>query len=49
MASLVQVLEALGRIGDERPEVASIDINPMILSGAEPIIVDALVEMRDDA
>ena len=49
MASLDQVLEALGRIGDERPEVASIDINPMILSGAEPIIVDALVEMRDDA
>ncbi len=39
------VLEGLGRIGLERPEIHSIDLNPLIISGAEPVIVDALVEV----
>ncbi len=44
-ARLVQILEVLGRIGDERPEVLSIDLNPLIVRGAEPVLVDALVEV----
>ena len=39
------LLEGLGRIGLERPEIRSIDLNPLIISGAEPVIVDALVEV----
>ena len=39
------ILERLGRIGLERPEVRSIDLNPLILQGSEPVIVDALVEL----
>ena len=45
---LAQLLEALGRIGDSRPDVLSIDLNPLILSGSEPVVVDALVELEDD-
>lgn len=43
---LAKVLDGLGRIGMERPEVRSIDVNPLILAGARPVVVDALVEME---
>ncbi len=40
------LLETLGRIGLESPEIRSIDLNPLVVSGAEPVIVDALVEVE---
>jgi len=46
---LAQILEALGRIGESRPDVVSIDVNPLILCGSEPVVVDALVELEGDA
>ncbi len=42
---LGDILERLGRIGLDRPDVASIDINPIVLSGSDPVVVDALVEL----
>jgi acetyl-CoA synthetase (ADP-forming) len=42
--ALGRALIALGRIGLEHPDVVSIDVNPMIVAGAEPLAVDALVE-----
>ncbi|MFI5315212.1 MAG: acetate--CoA ligase family protein [Myxococcota bacterium] len=48
-AALAAVLESLGRIGAERPEVRSIDINPLIVSGDRPIVIDALVELEGGA
>ncbi len=48
LEKLAHILEALGRIGEARPDVLSIDLNPLILSGAEPVIVDALVELEGD-
>ena len=48
LAKLAHLLETLGRIGDSRPDVLSIDVNPLILSGSEPVIVDALVELEGD-
>jgi len=45
--ALARALVALGRIGMEHPEIASIDVNPMIVSGASPIAVDALVETTE--
>ncbi len=36
-------LIALGRIGLDRPDIAAIDVNPMIVRGATPVAVDALV------
>jgi acetate---CoA ligase (ADP-forming) subunit beta len=41
--ALAHVLINLGRIGLENPRVKEIDINPLIVRGAQPIAVDALV------
>jgi len=48
VGKLAGILEALGRIGEARPDVVSIDVNPLILSGADPVVVDALVELEGD-
>jgi acetyl-CoA synthetase (ADP-forming) len=45
--ALARILESLARIGCERDDVASIDVNPLIVRGAEPIVIDALVELVD--
>jgi acetyl-CoA synthetase (ADP-forming) len=44
-ARLSHVLEALARLGAERPDVRSIDVNPLIVVGDAPVVVDALVEL----
>jgi acetyl-CoA synthetase (ADP-forming) len=41
--SLSQILINVGRIGLENEQVKEIDINPLILKGARPVAVDALV------
>ncbi len=43
--ALVKILETLGRIGAARADVRSIDLNPLIVHGARPVVVDALVEL----
>ena len=43
--ALADLLVALGRLGIERPDVQSVDLNPVILRGADPVAVDALVEV----
>lgn len=48
IGKLAQILEALGRIGEARPDVLSIDVNPLILCGSDPVVVDALVELEGD-
>ena len=47
--ALAAVLESLGKIGAERPDVRSIDINPLIVSGDRPVVIDALVELDGSA
>jgi len=42
--ALATSLVALGRVGVERPEIVSIDVNPVILCGSRLVAVDALVE-----
>ncbi len=44
-AALAHVLETLGRLGAARPEIRSIDVNPLIVSAGVPVVVDALVEL----
>lgn len=44
-ARLGGVLEALARLGAQRPDVRSIDVNPLIVVGDAPVVVDALVEL----
>jgi acetyl-CoA synthetase (ADP-forming) len=48
LAKLANILAALGRIGEARSDVVSIDVNPLILSGSQPVVVDALVELEGD-
>ncbi|NLD80756.1 MAG: carboxylate--amine ligase [Smithella sp.] len=43
---LTGMLINIGRIGLEIPEVSEIDLNPVILSGANPVVVDALVILK---
>jgi acetyltransferase len=45
--ALAELLVGLGRLGAERPDIASVDLNPVILAGARPVAVDALVELGD--
>ena len=44
---LVDLLCALGRLAVERSDVASVDLNPLIVCEGRPIAVDALVELAD--
>ncbi len=46
---LASILERLGNIGTDMPEVASVDINPIIIEDSRPVIVDALVELSNEA
>ncbi|MEA2108240.1 MAG: acetate--CoA ligase family protein [Pseudomonadota bacterium] len=41
--TLTDILINLGRIGLEHQQIKEIDINPIIISGASPVVVDALV------
>ena len=40
---LSQILRALGNIALLHPEIAEIDLNPIIIDGAEPVVADALI------
>lgn len=43
--ALAALLVGLGELGDERADVASVDLNPVIVAGDRPVAVDALVEL----
>ena len=43
------MLETLGQIGIDRPDVRSIDLNPLIVVGDRPVVADALVELEEDS
>ncbi len=45
--SLTGSIIALGRIGLDFDEIAEIDVNPLIIRGARPVAVDALVVLGD--
>jgi acetyl-CoA synthetase (ADP-forming) len=45
-ARLRALLEGLARLGGARPDVRSVDINPLLVDGSEPVVVDALVELE---
>jgi len=47
--ALADILVGLGRAGDERHDIASVDLNPLIVREGVPIAVDALVEVDPGA
>ncbi len=48
-AALARVLLGLSRLAEERPDVVSVDLNPLVVRGSEPVAVDALVELGPPA
>lgn len=44
--ALAELMLAVAAAGTSRPDIAEIDINPLIVSGDKPIAVDALVIME---
>jgi acetyltransferase len=48
-AALGSILLGLSRLAEERPDVASVDLNPVIVCRGRPVAVDALVELRPPA
>jgi succinyl-CoA synthetase beta subunit len=44
--ALIQALVGVGNLGAENNDIAEIDINPLIISGAMPVAVDALVILK---
>ena len=42
---LVDLLTGLARLAEDRPDIASVDLNPVIVHQGSPIAVDALVEL----
>jgi succinyl-CoA synthetase beta subunit len=44
--TLVRALLGVSHLALERPDIEAIDINPLVVSGSEPVAVDALVLIR---
>src|SRR4029077_6129739 len=47
-AALRATLLGLSRLATERPDVAAVDLNPLIVVDGRPVAVDALVEIAPD-
>ena len=45
--ALVKALVGIGKLGVEYDQIAEIDINPVIISGDQPIAVDALIVLNN--
>jgi len=49
LEALADLLVRLGELAHSRPEVQSVDLNPVILHQGRPVAVDALVEVAEPA
>ena len=43
---LSDILQTIGNIALLHPEISEIDLNPIVISGAEPVVVDTLIILR---
>ena len=42
-AALAKVIQAIGQMALDHPEIAEIDVNPLLVQGDRPVAADALV------
>jgi acyl-CoA synthetase (NDP forming) len=42
-AALASIIQAIGRMAVDHPEIAEIDVNPVLIQGDKPIAADALI------
>jgi hypothetical protein len=47
--SVAEIIVALGRLAQERPDVLAVDLNPVVASDGGAVAVDALVVLADPA
>ena len=45
-AALAGILQAVGFIALLHPEIAEIDLNPIIIAGSQPVVADALFVLK---
>jgi acetate---CoA ligase (ADP-forming) len=45
---LSRIIQAVGNISLLHPEIAEIDLNPIIISGADPVVADALIVLESN-
>jgi acyl-CoA synthetase (NDP forming) len=45
--ALIAVLQAVGRMAADHPEIREIDVNPLLIDGSRPIAVDALIALGE--
>ncbi len=45
--ALIHVIEALAQMAEDHPEIREIDINPLLMDGARPVAVDALIAVGE--
>jgi succinyl-CoA synthetase beta subunit len=45
---LCQIIQAVGNVALLHPEIAEIDLNPIIINGAEPVVADALIVLESN-
>jgi acetyltransferase len=46
LSLLSKIIQALGNIALIHPEIAEIDLNPIIINGAEPVVADAMIVLE---
>ena len=46
-AALASILQAVGFIALLHPEIAEIDLNPIIIAGSQPVVADALFVLKN--
>ena len=46
--AVADLIVALSRLGDERPDIVEVDLNPVIASAGGALAVDALVVLAAD-
>ena len=46
-AALAAIIKAVAQMGEDHPEIREIDVNPLLVDGADPVAVDALIAIGD--
>ena len=46
-AALAKIIMAVGQMAEDHPEIREIDVNPLLIDGATPVAVDALIAVGE--
>ncbi len=45
--ALAKIIMAVGQMAEDHPEIREIDVNPLLIDGADPVAVDALIAVGE--